>query len=171
LRAIREAKELERLQVARPAQGLDWKGSCVLGNLCGESHAPAECRLFGDLAPGDHLTVVQSKRLCYFCFRHSDSQPCPSQSLPACSIGGCMHNKLLHEALQKEETRAIVIEVEEDPEEPEEDKEFYAANLELLGQEGDEAEEEEEGMEPDEEMPPLIDPEGDRPRLCQQRVP
>jgi hypothetical protein len=81
-----------------------------------------------------------------------------------------MHNKLLHEALQKEETRAIVIEVEEDPEEPEEDEEFYAANFELLGQEDDE-EEEEEGMEPDEEMPPLIDPEGDRPRLCQQRVP
>jgi hypothetical protein len=44
-----------------------------------------------------------------------------------------MHNKLLHEALQKEETRAIVIEVEEDLEEPEGEEEFYAANFELLG--------------------------------------
>jgi hypothetical protein len=81
-----------------------------------------------------------------------------------------MHSKLLHEALQKEETRAIVIEVEEDLEEPEEDEEFYAANFELLGQE-DEDGEEEEGMEPDEELPPLMDLEEDRPRLCQQRVP
>ncbi len=46
-----------------------------------------------------------------------------------------MHSKLLHEALQKEETRAIVIEVNEDLEEPEEDEEFYAANFEFLGQE------------------------------------
>ncbi len=78
-----------------------------------------------------------------------------------------MHSKLLHEALQKEETRAIVIEVEE---EPGEDEEFYAANFEFLGQE-DEDEEEEEGMEPDEEPPPLMDLEEDRPRLCRQRVP
>ncbi len=82
-----------------------------------------------------------------------------------------IHSKLLHEALQKEETRAIVIEVEEDPEEPEEDEEFYAANFEFLGQEDEDEEEEEEGMEPGEEMPPLLDPEEDRPRLCQQRVP
>jgi hypothetical protein len=154
------------------AQGLDWGGPCVLGDLCGGNHAPEGCRLFGDLALEDRLVVIQRKRLCYLCFRHSDSQPCKSQSLPACSIGGCMrmHSKLLHEGLQKEETRAIVIEVEEGPEEPEEDEEFYATNFEFLGQE-DEDEEEEEGMEPDEEMPPLLDPEEDRPRLCQQRVP
>jgi hypothetical protein len=68
-----------------------------------------------ELAPEDRLVVVQKKRLCYLCFRHADDQPCKSQSLPACSVGGCvrMHSKLLHEALQKEETRAIVIEVEE----------------------------------------------------------
>jgi hypothetical protein len=159
-------------QDARPAPGLDWEGPCMLGDLCGESHAPEECRLFGELAPEDRLVVIQRKQLCYFCFRHSDSQPCKSQSLPACSIGGCMrmHSKLLHEALQGEETRAVVIDVEEDLEEPEEDEEFYAANFEFLGQE-DEDEEEEEGMEPDEEMPPLMDPEEDRPRFCQQRVP
>jgi hypothetical protein len=89
-----------------------------------------------------------------------------------------MHSRLLHEALQKEETRAIVIEVEEGPEEPGEDEEFYAANFELLGQED---EDEEEGMESYDEVPPLVDSdeepplfmdlEEDRPRLCQQRVP
>jgi hypothetical protein len=147
-----------------------WEGPCVLGDLCGGSHAPERCRLFVDLTPGDRLVVIQRKRLCYLCFRHADSQPCKSQSLPACSVGGCvrMHSKLLHEALQKEETRAIVIEVEEDPEDPEEDEEFYATNFEFLGQEDEDEEEEEEGMEPDEEMPPLLDPDEDRPRLCQQ---
>jgi hypothetical protein len=93
-----------------------------------------------------------------------------------------MHSKLLHEALQKEETRAIVIEVEEGPEEPGEYEESYAANFVLLGQED---EDEEEGMvsedevpplvdsdeEPDEEPPPFADLGEDRPRLCQQRVP
>jgi hypothetical protein len=155
------------------AQDLVWEGPCVLGDLCGGSHAPEGCRLFGDLAPEDRLVVIRRKQLCYLCFQHSDNQPCKSQSLPACSIGGCMrmHSKLLHEALQKEETRAIVIEVEEDPEEPEENEEFYAANFESWGQEDEDEEEEEEGMEPDEELPPLIDPKEDRPRLCQQRVP
>jgi hypothetical protein len=154
------------------AGDLVWEGPCALGDLCGGSHAPERCRLFGDLAPEDCLVVIQRKQLCYLCFQHSDSQPCRSQSLPACSIGGCkrMHSKLLHEALQKEETRAIVIEVEEDPEGPEEDEEFYAANFELLGQGDEDEEEEEEEMEPDEEPPPLMDLEEDRPRLCQQRV-
>jgi hypothetical protein len=69
------------------AQGSDWEGPCVLGDLCGGSHAPEGCCLFGDLAPEDHLVVIQRKRLCYLCFRHSDSQLCKSQSLPACSIG------------------------------------------------------------------------------------
>ncbi len=55
-----------------------------------------------------------------------------------------MHNRLLHEALQKEETRAIVIEVEEELEALEGDEEFYAANFEVLGQDD---EEEEEGMD------------------------
>ncbi len=53
-----------------------------------------------------------------------------------------MHSQLLHEALQKEEIRAIVIEVEDGPEEPGEDKEFYAANFELLGQEDEDEDEE-----------------------------
>ncbi len=150
-------------------QGPTWEGLCMVGDLCGGSHAPEGCSLFMDLAPEDSLVVVQKKRLCYLCFRHADSQPCTLQSLPACSVGGFvhMHSKLLHEALQKEETRAIVIEVEEEPEKPGEDEEFYAANFELLGQED---EDEEEGMEPYDEVPPLVDLE-DRPRLCQQRVP
>jgi hypothetical protein len=134
-------------QDAMDDQEAAWEGPCVLGNLCGGSHAPERCRLFGDLAPGDRLVVIQRKQLCYLCFRHSDSQPCKSQSLPACSIGGGMrmHSKLLHEALQKEETRAIVIEVEEDPEEPVENEEFYAANFESLGQEDEDEEEKKKG--------------------------
>jgi hypothetical protein len=93
-----------------------------------------------------------------------------------------MHSKLLHEALQKEETRAIVIEVEDGPEEPGEDDKFYAANFELLGQED---EDEEGGVVSEDEAPPLLSSEEepdeelspyahlgeDRPRLCQQRVP
>jgi hypothetical protein len=73
-----------------------------------------------------------------------------------------MHNRLLHEALQKEETRAIVIEVTEELEALEEDEEFYAANFEVLGQDD---EEEEEGMEPDEGTLSPVDSEEDRPRL------
>jgi hypothetical protein len=162
-----------------------WEGLCLMGDLCGGSHAPEKCSLFIDLSPEDRLVVVEKKRLCYLCFRHADNQPCKLQSsLPACSVGGCvrMHSKLLHEALQKEETRAIVIEVEDGPEEPGEDEEFYAANFELLGQED---EDEEEGMVSKDEAPPLLTSEGepdeepspyahlgeDRPRLCQQRVP
>ncbi len=53
-----------------------------------------------------------------------------------------MHSRVLHEALQKEEARAIVIEVEDDPEEPGEDEEFYAANFEFLGQEDEDEGEE-----------------------------
>jgi hypothetical protein len=64
-----------------------WEGLCVLGDLCGGSHAPEGCSLFVDLAPEDRLVVIQRKRLCYLCFRHADSQPCTSQSLPACSSG------------------------------------------------------------------------------------
>ncbi len=67
-----------------------------------------------------------------------------------------MHSKLLHEALQKEETRVIVIEVEDGPEEPGEDEEFYAANFELLGQED---EDEEEGVVSEDEAPPLLSSE------------
>jgi hypothetical protein len=165
-------------------QGPVWEGPCMMGDLCGGSHAPEGCSLFMSLSSEDRLVVVQKKRLCYLCFRHADNQPCMLQSLPACSVGGCvcMHSKLLHEALQKEETRAIVIEVEEGPEEPGENEEFYAANFELLGQED---EDEEEGMVSEDEAPPLVDSDEepdeepspfaylgeDRHRLCQQRVP
>ena len=93
-----------------------------------------------------------------------------------------MHSRLLHGALQKEETRAIVIEVEDNPEEPGEDEEFYAANFEGLGQE-DENEDEEvisedeppplasSDEEYDEEPSPYAHLGEDRPRLCQQQVP
>jgi hypothetical protein len=120
-RALELGSNAASTRVARDdidEQEATWEGPCVLGDLCGGSHAPERCSLFVDLAPEDCLVVIQRKQLCYLCFRHADSQPCKSQSLPACSVGGCvrMHSKLLYETLQKEETRAIVIEVEEGPE-------------------------------------------------------
>ncbi len=71
-----------------------------------------------------------------------------------------MHSRLLHGALQKEETRAIVIEVEDDPEEPGEDEEFYAANFELLGQEDEDEDQDEEAISED-EVPPLVSSDGE----------
>ncbi len=43
--------------------------------------------------------------------RHPDTQPCPSHSLPACPIRGCMrmHHKMLHRALMREEARPVVL--------------------------------------------------------------
>jgi hypothetical protein len=162
-----------------------WVGPCLMGDLCGKSHIPEGCDLFIGLPPEDRLVVVAKKRLCYLCFRHTDDQPCQLQfSLPACSVGGCMrmHSRLLHEVLQKEEARAIVIEVEDDPEEPGEDEEFYAANFEILGQEDEDEGEEmisEDGVsslvssdEAREDEPSPYEHLGeDRPRLCQQQVP
>ncbi|MFN9960822.1 MAG: hypothetical protein ACK55I_47680, partial [bacterium] len=78
------------------------------------------------------------KRLCYLCFRHADDRPCQLQSsLPACSIGGCMrmHSRLLHGALQEEDARVIVVEIEVELRKPGADEEFYAADFETLGQE------------------------------------
>ena len=71
-------------------QGPAWEKPCMMGDLCGGSHAPEKCGLFMDLSPEDRLVVVQKKRLCYLCFRHADNQPCKLQSLPACSVGGCV---------------------------------------------------------------------------------
>ena len=91
-----------------------------------------------------------------------------------------MHSRLLHQALQKEEAKAIVIEVGDDPEEPGEDEEFYAANFEILGQEDEDEGEEmisEGGVSSlgnsdearDEEPSPYEHLGEDRPRLCQQQ--
>ena len=46
-----------------------------------------------------------------------------------------MHSRLLHGALQKEETRVIVVEIEVELKKPREDEESYAADFEILGQE------------------------------------
>jgi hypothetical protein len=162
-----------------------WVGPCLMGDLCGKSHVPEECDLFIGLPPEDRLVIVAKKRVCYLCFRHTDNQPCRLQfSLPACPVEGCMrmHSRLLHQALQKEEAKAIVIEVGDDPEEPGEDEEFYAANFEILGQEDEDEGEEmisEGGVSSlgnsdearDEEPSPYEHLGEDRPRLCQQQVP
>jgi hypothetical protein len=75
-----------------------------------------------------------------------------------------MHHRLLHDALQEEEVRAIVIKVE--PELDEEEEEYNAADfVEDLGQDYDNADKEEES---EREAHSLVDSEVERPRLCQQ---
>ncbi|MFN9904547.1 MAG: hypothetical protein ACK56F_00290, partial [bacterium] len=46
-----------------------------------------------------------------------------------------MHSRLLHGALQEEDTRILVVEIEVQLRKPEADEEFYAADFETLGQE------------------------------------
>ncbi len=46
-----------------------------------------------------------------------------------------MHSRLLHGALQEEDTRVIVVEIEVELRKPGADEEFYAADFETLGQE------------------------------------
>jgi hypothetical protein len=68
------------------AQATAWEGPCVLGDLCKENHMPEVCSMFEELSPRDRLAVIQRKQLCHFCFWHSDSQLCPSHSMPACPV-------------------------------------------------------------------------------------
>jgi hypothetical protein len=77
-----------------------------------------------------------------------------------------MHHELTHDALQEEEARAVVIEV--DPEQSREEEEYYAADFEEDYGHGhyDEDKEEELGRE----TPSLTSSEEERLHLCQQRV-
>jgi hypothetical protein len=68
------------------ARGATWEGPFILGDLCWENHMPEACSMFKELIHGDRLAVIQRKQLCHFCFRHPDSQPCPSHSMPACPV-------------------------------------------------------------------------------------
>jgi hypothetical protein len=88
-----------------------WLGPCILGEICGSYHMPEVCQMFEAMTPEGRLSVIQKKRLCQFCLRHPDTQPCPSHSLPACPIRGCMrmHHKMLHRALLREEARPVVL--------------------------------------------------------------
>ncbi len=97
-----------------PREELSWKGPCVLGELCGGSHMPEVCQLLEAMTPEGRLAIIQRKQLCQFCFRHPDTQPCLSHSLPACPVRGCMrmHHRMLHKALMKEEARPIVVEAD-----------------------------------------------------------
>jgi hypothetical protein len=90
-----------------------------------------------------------------------------------------MHSRLLHEALQKEETRVIVVEIEVELKKPGADEEFYAADFETLGQEDEDKNEEviSEDEAPllggsdgehDEKLSPYDHPGEDGPHLCQQ---
>jgi hypothetical protein len=88
-----------------------WFGPCILGDICGSYHMPEVCRMFERMSPEGRLSVIQSKGLCHFCLRHPDTDRCPSQSLPACPVRGCMrmHHKMLHRALLREEARPVVL--------------------------------------------------------------
>jgi hypothetical protein len=67
--------------------------------------------MFEAMTPKGRLSVIQKKQLCQFRSRHPDTQPCPSHSLPACPIRGCMrmHHRMPHRALMREEARPVVL--------------------------------------------------------------
>ncbi len=96
---------------APPSSHPHWLGPCALGEICGGHHMPEVCQMFEAMTPEGRLAVIQKKQLCQFCFRHPDTQPCPSQSLPACPIRGCMrmHHRMLHRDLMREEARPVVL--------------------------------------------------------------
>jgi hypothetical protein len=85
-----------------------------MGNVCEKNHAPESCNIFDKLSPKGRLAIIHRKKLCQFCFSHPNNQPCTSQSQPACPVRGCMrmHHELLHDALQEEKIRAMVIEIQ-----------------------------------------------------------
>jgi hypothetical protein len=74
LRALELGSNTSPLRILEE-QGPAWEGPCMMGDLCGGSHAPEKCSLFMDLSPEDRLVVVEKKRLCYLCFWHADNQP------------------------------------------------------------------------------------------------
>jgi hypothetical protein len=106
-----EGMEEEPRVTAFPSGYPRWLGPCVLGEICGGHHMPEVCQMFEAMTPEGRLSVIQKKQLCQFCFRHPDTQPCPSHSLPACPIRGCMrmHHRMLHRALMREEARPVVL--------------------------------------------------------------
>jgi hypothetical protein len=110
IRATEERGEEPRV-TALPSSYPRWLGPCVLGEICGGHHMPEVCQMFEAMTPEGRLSVIQKKQLGQFCFRHPDTQPCPSHSLPACPIRGCMrmHHRMLHRALMREEARPIVL--------------------------------------------------------------
>ena len=79
-----------------------------------------------------------------------------------------MHHKLQHNALLKEEARAIVVEVEPELGELKAEEEFYVTSLEDLNQHDSGKG---EGEESERETQSPIYSEVERPHFCQQRVP
>jgi len=79
-----------------------------------------------------------------------------------------MHHKLQHNALLKEEDRAIVVEVEPELGELKAEVEFYVTSLKDLNQHDSSKG---EGEESERETQSQIYSEVERPHLCQQRVP
>jgi len=111
-----EGVEEEVRVTAWPSGYPRWLGPCILGDICGSYHMPEVCQMFEAMTPEGRLSVIQKKRLCQFCLRHPDTQPCPSHSQPACPIRGCMrmHHRMLHRALLREEARPVVLGMAQD---------------------------------------------------------
>ncbi len=155
--APRGAERATQAPAASPSHP-GWQGPCVLGELYGGSHMPEVFQLFEAMTPEGRLVVIQRKQLCQFCFRHPDTQPCPSHSLPACPIRGCMHmlHRMLHRAVIREEARPIVVGVEKELEERGGEQDHYVTHSEgLTPLNSDKS----EGEKPE------------KPRLCQQMAP
>ncbi len=128
------------------------------------------CQLFEAMTLKGRLAIIQRKQLCQFCFRHPDTQPCPSHSLPTCPIRGCMrrHHRMLHKVLMKEEARPIVAEVDSELGWRRLEEGSHATSLEGMPVlTDDESEGEGSGGVP---RPPIW-VQAERLRLCQQRVP
>ncbi len=121
------------------------------------------CSIFEELLATGRLAIIQRKQLCQFCFRHPDNKPRPSQSQPACHV---MDHKMLHDALQGEEVRAVMIEVDLEPSEDKEEN--FAADFEEDYGHG--YDDEDKGEEIERDIQSLTDSEEERPRLCQQKV-
>jgi hypothetical protein len=65
-RALELGSNAASTRVARDdvdEQEAAWEGLCVLGDLCGGSHAPERCRLFVDLTPEDRLVVIKKEAI------------------------------------------------------------------------------------------------------------
>jgi hypothetical protein len=119
---------------------------------------PEVCQMFEAMTSEGRLAVIQKKQLCQFCFRHSDTKPCPSKSLAACPVRGCMrmHHRRLHRALMREEARPIILGAVSGPGE-------HGAGEDLLTSDSEDStlvtSDEGEGEEPG------------KSRLCMQMVP
>ena len=68
-----------------------WEGPCLMGDLCGGSHAPEKCNLFVGLSPGDRLWWWKRGGCAIFASGMLTTSParCSLLSRPVLSEGVC----------------------------------------------------------------------------------